>query len=117
MADEFETLPSDSEFRKDVLSALSDDYSKNIINYTIEQPRSVIDIVRELNIPMTTAYRRVNSMTEKKILKITGSIVTDDGKKYFLYKSKIKAINVVFGLDSLNVQIIKNIDLKKNLDQ
>lgn len=107
---EFKTLPIDSEIRKFVLSALSDDYSKKILNYTIEQPRSVIDIVKALDIPMTTAYRRVNSLTEQKILKVTGSIVTEDGKKYFLYKSRIKAINVVFGLDSLNVQIAENKD-------
>lgn len=107
---EFKILPIDSEIRKFVLLALSDDYSKKILNYTIEQPRSVIDIVKALDIPMTTAYRRVNSLTEQKILKVTGSIVTDDGKKYFLYKSRIKAINVVFGLDSLDVQIAENKD-------
>ena len=107
---EFKTLPIDSEIRKFVLSALSDDYSKKILNYTIEQPRSVIDIVKALDIPMTTAYRRVNSLTEQKILKVTGSIVTEDGKKYFLYKNRFKAINVVFGLDSLDVQIAENKD-------
>jgi predicted transcriptional regulator len=108
---EIKSLPFDSELRKFVLSALSDEYSKKILNYTIEQPRSVIDIVKALDIPMTTAYRRINSLTEQKILKVTGSIVTDDGKKYFLYKSRIKSINVVFGLDSLDVQIVENKDL------
>ena len=68
----------------------------------------MVDIVKALDVPMTTAYRRVNTLTEQKLLKITGSVVTDDGKKYFLYQSKIKAIYVVFGLESLNVQIIDN---------
>lgn len=108
MTDNFKSVPIDSEFRKFILSALSDEYSKKIMNYTIEQPRSVIDIVKELEIPMTTAYRRVNSLTDQKILKVTGSIVTEDGKKYFLYQSRIKSINVVFGVDSLDVQIIEN---------
>lgn len=108
MTEEFKSLPFDSEIRKFILTALSDEYSKKILNYTIEQPRSVIDIVKALDIPMTTAYRRINSLTDQKILKVTGSIVTDDGKKYFLYKSRIKSINVVFGLDSLDVQIVEN---------
>ena len=111
VTEEFKNLPFDSEIRKFVLTALSDEYSKKILNYTIEQPRSVVDIVKALDIPMTTAYRRVNSLTDQKILKVTGSIVTGDGKKYFLYKSRIKSINVVFGLDSLDVQIVENKNL------
>ncbi len=110
MEEEMKTLPNDSPLRKIILDALSDDYSRKILNYTIEQPRSVIDIVKALDVPMTTAYRRVNTLTDQKLLKVTGSIVTDDGKKYFLYQSKLKAIYVVFGLEALNVQIIENKD-------
>ncbi len=90
------------------MKALSDEYSRTILNFTIEQPKSVVDMVKECDIPMTTAYRRVNDLKENKILKVTGSIVTDDGKKYFLYQSRLKAIYVVFGLESLDVQIIDN---------
>ena len=114
MEDEIQTLPNDSPLRKSILEALSDDYSRAILNYTIEEPHSVIDIVKALDIPMTTAYRRVNNLTDEKLLKVTGSIVTDDGKKYFLYQSKLKAIYVVFGLESLNVQIIPNRDYVKS---
>ncbi len=107
MAD-FKILPRDSNFRKTILKALSDEYSRTIMNYAIEKPKSVVDIVKDCNIPMTTAYRRVHELEENKILKVTGSIVTDDGKKYFLYQSRLKAIYVVFGLDALDVQIVDN---------
>jgi len=78
------------------------------MNAIIENPKSVVDLVKECNIPMTTAYRRVHELQESKILKVTGSIVTDDGKKFFLYQNRLKAIYVVFGLESLDVQIIDN---------
>ena len=107
MAD-FKILPRDSSFKKAILKGLSDDYSRTIMNYTIEEPRSVIDIVKDCNIPMTTAYRRVHELEKNKILKVTGSIVTDEGKKYFLYQSRLKAIYVIFGLESLDVQIVNN---------
>ncbi len=107
MAD-FKTLAKDSDFRTHILKALSDDYSRTILNFTIAEPKSVVDMVKECNVPMTTAYRRVNDLTEHKLLKITGSIVTDDGKKYFLYQSRLKAIYVVFGLEALDVQIVDN---------
>lgn len=78
------------------------------MNYTIEQPKSVVDIVKKCNVPMTTAYRRVRELEENKILKVTGSVVTDDGKKYFLYQNRLKSIYVIFGLEELDVQIVDN---------
>ena len=107
MAD-FKILARDSNLKKAILKALSDEYSRTIMNYTIEQPKSVVDIVKECDIPMTTAYRRVHELEENKILKVTGSIVTGDGKKYFLYQNRLKSIYVIFGLESLDVQIVEN---------
>ena len=107
MAD-FKILARDSNFRKAILKALSDEYSRTIMNFTIERPKSVVDIVRQCKIPMTTAYRRVHELEENKILKVTGSIVTDDGKKYFLYQNRLKSIYVIFGLEELDVQIVEN---------
>jgi len=107
MAD-FKILGRDSNLRKSILKALSDEYSRAIMNYTIEQPKSVVEIVKDCDIPMTTAYRRVNELEESKILKVTGSVVTDDGKKYFLYQNRLKSIYVIFGLEELDVQIVDN---------
>ncbi len=107
MAD-FKVLGNDSELRKTILKALSDQYSQTIMNFTITNPKSVVEIVRECNIPMTTAYRRVKELEESKILKVTGSVITNDGKKYFLYQNRLKAIYVNFGLESLDIQIVEN---------
>jgi len=105
---DFKALGKDSDLRKAILKALSDQYSQTIMNFTITKPKSVVEIVRECNIPMTTAYRRVKELEESKILKVTGSVVTDDGKKYFLYQNRLKAIYVNFGLESLDIQIVEN---------
>ena len=105
---DFKILARDSNLRKAVLKALSDEYSQSIMNFTIEKPKSVVEIVKECDIPMTTAYRRVNELEENKILKVTGSVVTDDGKKYFLYQNRLKSIYVIFGLEALDIQIVEN---------
>jgi len=105
---DFKILARDSKLRTDILKALSDEYSRTIMNFTIEKPKSVVEIVKECDIPMTTAYRRVKELEENKILKVTGSVVTDDGKKYFLYQNRLKSIYVIFGLEALDVQIVDN---------
>ena len=107
MAD-FKILAKDSSLKKAILKALADDYSKTIMNATIEKSKSVVDLVKECNIPMTTAYRRIHDLENSKILKVTGAIVTEDGKKYYLYQNRIKSIYVTFGLESLDVQIVDN---------
>ena len=86
MAD-FKILPKDSDFRKAILKALSDEYSRKIMNYTIDEPKSVVNVVKDCDIPMTTAYRRVRELEENRILKVTGSIVTDDGKNIFFTRA------------------------------
>jgi len=105
---DFKILGRDSAFRKTILKALSDDYSRTIMNATIEKPKSVVDLVKECDIPMTTAYRRIHELEENKILKVTGAIVTDDGKKYYLYQNRLKSVYVIFGLEELDVQIVEN---------
>ena len=57
---------------------------------------------------MSTAYRRIHELEEAGLVQATGSIINDDGKRYYLYRSKIKAVRTVFGVDSLEVEIIPN---------
>jgi hypothetical protein len=44
------------------------------------------------------------------LLRIDNTVVTSDGKKHCLYKSNIKAVNTVFGINSIKVEIIFNDD-------
>ena len=68
----------------------------------MNQPKSVIDIVHESKIPIHSLYRRVRQLFSKKreLVVIHGIIISEDGKKYNQYKSNIKSIRVIFGMDS-----------------
>ena len=94
--------------RKDaVLEIVSDKYCRAIIESTIVGPRSAIEISTETKIPISTVYRRLQTLFDNKLLGISGSI-TAEGKKHFLYKSKIKAITTKFNGNDLDVEIIPN---------
>ncbi|HSF27893.1 MAG TPA: helix-turn-helix domain-containing protein [Nitrosopumilaceae archaeon] len=93
---------------KDVmLRILADKYSRAILDATMDSPKSAIDLSAECKIPISTAYRRVQELHDNKLLGISGSI-NDDGKKYFLYKSKIKSIMTCFNGGSLEIEIVPN---------
>lgn len=104
----------DAKFKENVLKALADEYSRQILASIMDRSKSVVDISTECKIPMSTAYRRIHDLEEVGLVQVNGSVISSDGKRYYLYRSKIKAVRAIFGLDSLNVEIIPNEDMGKS---
>jgi hypothetical protein len=101
-------LSVDEDQKKEgILSVLSDKYCRSIIKSTMESPKSVMEISLETKIPISTAYRRIQLMHDAKILSISGSI-SQDGKKFFMYKSKIKGIQTQFNDGIIDLKIVPN---------
>lgn len=76
---------------------------------TISKAKSVQEIIREKNIPSTSAYRRVKFLKKNGLIKIERIILDDDGSKYELLRSSISDITVKFQADSIEVGIKRNI--------
>ena len=92
-----------------ILNALLDEYSRKIIDSTINKSKSITEIIREQNIPMTSTYRRVKLLVDSKLIKIERSMVTEDGKRYYLYLSSIKNASITYNEGELIVEITPNI--------
>ncbi|HSB83909.1 MAG TPA: ArsR family transcriptional regulator [Nitrosarchaeum sp.] len=94
--------------RKDsLLEVISDKYCRTIIESTMHKPKSAMEITAETGIPISTVYRRIQTLHDSKLLSTTGNI-SIDGKKFFLYKSKIKGIQSTFNDGQIEVEIILN---------
>jgi predicted transcriptional regulator len=98
----------DDERKDTILEIMSDKYCRAIIESTINTPKSVIEISAECGIPISTIYRRLQNLRDSKLLGISGSI-TSEGKKHFLYKSKVRAVTSVFNGSNVEVQMVPNI--------
>ena len=106
--------PVQEEATKDVLlEIMADKYSRIILESTIDMPKSAIAITNDCGIPISTAYRRVQMLHRYKLLGISGSI-SQDGKKYFLYKSKVRSIMTCFNNGALEVEIVPNSTLTES---
>jgi hypothetical protein len=98
--------------RKDaILEVMSDKYCRAILEISMEKPKSAMEISADTRIPISTVYRRLQTLHDNKLLGISGSI-SDDGKKYFLYKSKVKAIATSFNGSNVEIEIVPNINFK-----
>lgn len=95
--------------RKDaILEIISDKYCRAIIETTMNAPKSAIEISAECKIPISTVYRRLQSLYDNRLLAISGAITTE-GKKHFLYKSKIRSIISKFNGTDIDVEIVPNV--------
>ena len=92
-----------------ILNALLDDYSRKILDSTIDKAKSITEIIREQDIPMTSTYRRVKLLMDNKLIKVERSMVTEDGKRYYLYLSSIKNASIKYNEGELIVEITPNI--------
>jgi predicted transcriptional regulator len=97
----------ETERKDDLLEILSDKYCRSILESIMHKPKSVIEITSETNIPMSTVYRRVQTLHDSKLLAVSG-MITSEGKKLFLYKSKIKEMKSTFDNGQIEVEIIFN---------
>jgi predicted transcriptional regulator len=81
------------------LSILADKFSRQIISTIIDKPKSASEISQECNILLSMVYRRLQFLEEANVLIVTGQI-GEDGKKRFVYQSKISGIWASFDRDS-----------------
>lgn len=75
---------------------------------TISKAKSVQEIIREKNIPSTSAYRRVKILKKNNLMKVEKIILDDDGSKYELLRSSISDITVKLKADSIEISLKRN---------
>ena len=97
----------ENEKKEAILEVMSDKYCRAILENTMDKPKSAMEISAETKIPISTIYRRLQMLHDRKLLGISGSI-SDDGKKYFLYKSRVKAISTTFNGSDIEIQVVPN---------
>ena len=86
----------DSQKKKAILTALADPEAVSIINSTMNYSKSVSDIIRETNMPHTTAYRKIKWLVDEKLLVIDKVLINDEVKKYSLFHSIFRSMIVKY---------------------
>ena len=105
----------DEQQKSKILEMISDEYTRKILSVTMKEHKSVIEISKETKIPISTVYRRLQILHDGKLMKVSG-IINEDGKKSFLYKSKIKSISTLFSGDFIEIEIVPN-NIQKSQDR
>jgi hypothetical protein len=80
---------------KHIACALSDEFSLRIIVSTVDIGKTVQDISVEQAVPLSTCYRRARELVEQGILVVETIVVTGEGKRYAVYRSSFKSVEMV----------------------
>ncbi len=92
---------------QELITALSDEYSRKILSATLLESKSPEEISREQDIPTSTCYRRIHDLVSERILRI-GKIEVENGKKHVFYKSAYKNLTIKLDYDQLLVDATSN---------
>lgn len=99
-----EIVIDQDEKKQKALEVFSDTYTRVILSTMMENPRSALQISEETKIPLTTVYRKIHHLLEDNLIRISGQIA-ENGKKNFLYKSKLKSFHVTFTKDRFAILV------------
>ena len=90
-----------------ILQIMADKYSRDLLRITQDLPKSAFKIADETGIPISTVYRRIQKLQNNDVIRVSGEI-TMEGKKHFLYQSKVKAISSKVTGEFIHVEVIPN---------
>lgn len=100
----------DERIKRAILTVLADPEMVRIIDSTMNQTKSVYDIIIETKMPHTTAYRKIKWLVENNLLVIDRISISEEGKRYSLFHSVFRSINVKYENNKIVIEAEQNID-------
>jgi phosphomannomutase len=94
--------------KKAILDAVSDETSRRILNSTIREARPAEGIAHEIDVPVSTVYRRVHELAVAGVLFVERIVTTKEGKRYSLYRSAFRGIKATLDEGRLQVWVTLN---------
>jgi len=88
-----------------VLEAMANEYMRKILLSTVSNAKSVEELARENEIPVSTCYRRVRELLSLRLLRTEKTTITDTGKKFESFRSVVKDAKVNFSSSEISVEV------------
>jgi len=77
-----------------VIEALADAQSRSILFSIIKQGKTAMELSEEHRIPLSSVYKKISDLEEIALVKVDKLVLSENGKKFKLYKSRISKADV-----------------------
>jgi predicted methyltransferase len=91
-----------------LLKELFDGFSYKIVMSTIEDSKTVFEICKENDLPISSTYKKIKKLKELGLLFIDRIVINEKGKKVVFYKSKIQSVELILNKKQVLLQFKKN---------
>ena len=100
-----------------ILTALADTDLQKILDASIYQSKSGNQIIKETNFSHTSAYGKIKSLVEEKLLIVDKIEITEEGKKSSLFRTVLKSFNVKYDYNNVVIEVEQNVDMLKKITE
>jgi DNA-binding transcriptional ArsR family regulator len=91
--------------RRDLLSAIGDPVALEILAALSAGDRDVHALVVQTGLPQSSLYRKVRELTANGLVTVPRLAFTKDGRKVELFRSRLRAVRVLFGSGRYRVEV------------
>lgn len=91
-----------------VMKAFSSPSLRRLLVSCSRDSQSVSNLATKLEIPLSTAYNYVRELVEAGLLVTEQIIITDEGKRYEMYRSTATQVRTIIESDKMVVEILPN---------
>jgi predicted methyltransferase len=91
-----------------LLKELFDGFSYKIVMSTIEDSKTVFEICKENDLPISSTYKKIKKLKDLGLLFIDRIVINEKGKKVVFYKSKIQSVELILNKKEVLLQFKKN---------
>lgn len=73
---------------------MADSYARKVLAACVRKAKAVKELSDETGLPLATTYRHVHRLVEAGLLVVERSALTPDGKRYELYRARIRSARI-----------------------
>lgn len=77
-----------------VIESLADSESRAILFSIVKKGNTAAELSYKLNIPLSSVYKKLNDLEELTLIKIEKWMLSDKGRKYKVYRSRISKADI-----------------------
>ncbi len=100
----------------EAVEAMGDSYSLAILSALSNQTMSVQEVSDSVDVPIATAYRRVEELEDTGLLEEMGKEMNDEGRRVKVYRSRVEEVHVSFREDGPRVELDTKSDARRSID-
>ena len=91
-----------------VIEMLADAESRSILFSVIKSGKTASELSLKHKIPLSSVYKKISELEELSLIKVDEWLISDSGRKFKVYKSRIKQAEIIIKKPEPHLDLLAN---------